>query len=266
MQIRLGEIAIPVDQARLPGTLMAPAQALPGILFVHGWGGSQEQDLARAREAAGLGSVCLTFDLRGHEPDSVLRHSVTREQNLADLVAAFDWLARQANIDAASIGVVGVSYGGYLATILTSLRQVRWLALRSPALYKDEQWAAPKLDLHLDPDLPAYRRRRVAAGENRALRACADYTGDVLIVEAENDEIVPHRVIENYVAAFGKAGSLTSRVIGGADHAFSQERAQADYTAALIKWLTEMIVGGRQAAAKTRLDQHRDARAVEGAA
>lgn len=261
MQIKLDEIRIDAGPQPLAGTLMAPAQALPGVLFVHGWGGSQTQDLARAREAAGLGSVCLTFDLRGHEGDAELARRVTREDNLSDLLAAYDWLARQPNVDSASIAVVGISYGGYLAAILSELRHVRWLSLRSPALYKDENWAAPKLALHLDTDLPAYRRRRVAWQDNRALRACAEFSGDVLIVEAEHDDIVPHAVIENYVAALAHARSLTSRVIAGADHAFSGKRQQQDYTTTLIHWLTEMIVGGRQAAAKQRLEQHRDAQA-----
>jgi len=55
------------------------------------------------------------------------------------------------------------------------LRAVRWLALRSPALYKDAQWNAPKLDLHLDADLPAYRRRHIAAQDNRTIVAGDDF-------------------------------------------------------------------------------------------
>jgi hypothetical protein len=149
--------------------------------------------------------------------------------------------------------------------LLTGLRPVRWLALRSPALYKDGQWEAPKLELHVDADLPAYRRRRVAWQDNRALRACAAYAGDVLIVEAEHDDVVPHPVIENYIAAFGQVKSLTSRRIGEADHAFSQERAQKDYTDALFRWLSEMIVGGRQHVAKQRLEEHKQAQTLNAA-
>ena len=264
MEIELQTISI-ASRAPLAGTLMAPAHDIPGMLFVHGWGGSQSQDLARAREAAGLGSVCLTFDLRGHEPQSTTFHLVTRADNLEDLVAAYDWLAQRPGIDADAIAVIGVSYGGYLAALLTETRAVRWLALRSPALYKDAQWNAPKLDLHLDADLPAYRRRHIAAQDNRALRACSAYTGDVLIVEAEHDEIVPHPVIENYLAAFTQVNSLTSRRIGGADHAFSADRAQKEYTDALIRWLTEMIVGGRRHVAKQRLEEHKIAQAANAA-
>src|SRR5579871_5146322 len=122
MDIRVDPVAFDVDATRLAGTLMRPAEALPAILFVHGWGGSQGQDLRRAREAAALGAICLTFDLRGHEAGSLLFRSVSRADSLADLCAAYDWLRQQPRVDADAIAVVGVSYGGYLATILSTLR------------------------------------------------------------------------------------------------------------------------------------------------
>jgi len=262
MEVKLDTIAIPVDREEMAGTLLYPAEALPGVLFVHGWGGSQEQDLDRAKQAAGLGTVSLTFDLRGHEPNSAQWHTVSREQNLNDLLAAYDRLAKQRNVDPTSIAVVGVSYGGYLAAILSSMRRVRWLALRSPALYKDEAWTAAKRQLHLDADLPAYRRRPVAATENRALSACAQFTGDALIVEAENDDIVPHQVAKNYIAAFVKARSLSTRIVTGATHAFDTDKSQSDYSRALIGWLTEMIVGGRGAVATERVERHVEAQRI----
>lgn len=266
MDIRLEKVRIGSDEAALGGTVLMPVREFPGVLFAHGWGGSQVHDLARAQEAAGLGCVCVTFDLRGHAADAREYATVTRAQNLADLVAAYDWLAGQPNVDAEAIGVVGISYGGYLATLLTSRRRVHWLALRSPAIYKDADWEHPKLALHQDPDLPAFRRRRIALGDNRALQACAAFTGDVLIVEAGHDEVVPHAVIENYVAAFAKARSLTVRIVADADHGFSAKAMQRDYTRVLLKWLTEMITGERASAATKKVESHKkDMRAAAAA-
>ena len=65
------------------------------IIFVHGWGGNQRQYLNRARAVAELGFVCLTFDLRGHARSDGQRETVSREDNLRDLLAAYDVLARQ---------------------------------------------------------------------------------------------------------------------------------------------------------------------------
>jgi uncharacterized protein len=239
-------IEIEVDGGRIAGNLIKPATMVPGILFVHGWGGSQEQYVARAREIAALGCVCLTIDLRGHGGTKEQQETVTRDENLRDVVAGYETLAGQPGVDRSAIAVVGSSYGGYLAAILTSLRPVRWLGLRVPALYKDEDWALPKQELK-KYGLHAYRRGPVPAEENRALRACAAFEGDVLIVESEHDDIIPHPVIANYMAAFQRAHSVTYRVIEGADHGLSDEPWQQAYTSLLVNWATEMILGAREA-------------------
>lgn len=241
-------VDIAVDGQHMAGTFVTPASAVPGALFVHGWGGNQDYYLPRAREIATLGCVCLTFNLRGHAPEDPQHETVTREQNLRDIIAAYDLLAGRPAVDRSGIAVVGSSYGGYLAAILTTLRPVRWLALRAPALYKDADWTMPKQRLDKE-ELAAYRRTSVSVQENRALRACAAFEGDVLIVESEQDEVVPHPTVASYRAAFVKAHSLTYRVIAGADHALSEERWQQAYTSLLVNWATEMVLGAREGGA-----------------
>lgn len=257
MQTRLDPVTISVASESLSGTLLSPATALPGVLFVHGWGGSQSHDLARAREAAGLGTVCLTFDLRGHEATAAQIETVSRPQNLADLLAAYDWLAQHPNVDPHSIAVVGLSYGGYLSALLTELRPVRWLALRSPALYRDAGWELPKRQLHADQGLPEYRQQRLGPEDNRVFAVASRYVGDVLLVEAEHDVIVPHPVLDNYRRAYINARSLTVRTIKDADHALSEKSWQREYGATLIKWLTEMIIGAREQGAKDTIREYK---------
>jgi len=219
---------------------------VPGVLFVHGWGGGQQQYLARAREVAALGCACLTFDLGGHAGTQPQRDKVSRESNLYDLLAAYDELAAHPYVDGSAIAVVGSSYGGYLATILTSMRPVSWLALRAPALYIDTGWELPKLQLHQDFDLRAYRRSFVEAATNRALRACSMFRGDVLLLESEHDDIIPPAVIKSYRAAFTQTRSLTYRCMQGADHGASDETSQRAYTGLLVQWLAEMLPEARR--------------------
>src|SRR3954462_11319163 len=168
-------VDIRVDDGAISGTFVTPGTLIPGVLFVHGWGGSQQQYLTRAREVAALGCVCLTFDLRGHAETKSQHATVSRDDSLRDIVAAYDVLARQPGVDTSAIGVVGSSYGGYLAAILTALRDVRWLALRVPALYKDSDWELPKGELRKHQALDEYRRRPVLPEESRALRACTRF-------------------------------------------------------------------------------------------
>lgn len=258
MDIELGTLRIDVDEVELAGTVLTPTGGMPGVLFVHGWGGNQQHNLVRAREAAGLGCVCLTFDLRGHADQAWMRQSVTREQNLQDLLAAYDRLASMPQVDRKAIAVVGLSYGGYLAALLTRMRPVQWLALRSPALYRDAAWDTPKVQLNRDPGLSDYRRSVLHAAENVALSACSVFEGDVLLVEAGDDVIVPAPVLANYAAAFTRARSLSTYRIEGADHALSEREHQQDYTRCLTAWLTDKIVGRRVALAAALVQARKD--------
>ena len=244
MTARTESVTIPVDGKQLAGTLVRPDTMVPGVLLVHGWDGSQAEYVGRAQEIAAMGSICLTFDLRGHVAHRADRDTVTREQNLHDLLAAYDLLAAERGVDPGAIAVVGSSYGGYLAAVLTSLRKVRWLALRVPALYEDSDWHHPKASLDR-ARLNDYRRTKVEAPDNRALAACSAFEGDVLVVESEDDNLVPHQTIQNYVTACAKAQSVTYRVIAGSDHALSRKEWQQNYTSLLVNWMNEMLLNAR---------------------
>ncbi|TCS36944.1 hypothetical protein EDC30_105166 [Paucimonas lemoignei] len=235
-------ISIPVDGGTIAGTLVTPTTRLPGVLFVHGWGGSQQQYLARARKIARLGCVCMTLDLRGHAGTSPQQETVSREDNLRDVLAAYDELVSHEQVDPTSIALVGSSYGGYLATILTALRPAKWLALRAPALYMDRDWDKPKRQLHKGQDLHAYRQRILPADDNRALRACAAFEGDILLVESEHDQVIPHPVIVSYREAAKQARSLTYRMLEEADHGLTDDASQRAYTSLLVDWMQEMVI------------------------
>ena len=241
MTTRDDPLEISVGDQNIAGTLVTPGALTPGVLFIHGWGGSQQQYIDRAREVAALGCICLTFDLRGHARTEEQQKTVTREQNLNDVIAAYDALVRQRGVDRSAIAVVGSSYGSYLAAILTELRPVRWLVLRVPALYKDSEWTMPKDQLRKLQQLDVYRRIPQRPEDSRALRAAAEFKGHVLIVESENDRIIPPEVITSYRQAFTQTASLTHHVLKGADHALSNVQDQVAYTTLLVRWLGGLI-------------------------
>jgi uncharacterized protein len=243
------EIAVDGDSA-IAATVVRPAKGLVGVLLVHGWGGDQSHYLARAREISGLGCLCLTIDLRGHARDEAHRETVTREDNLRDVLAGYDTLVGHPSVDPSAIAVVGSSYGGYLAAIASAMRPVKWLALRSPALYPDDEWLVPKRKLDRDR-LAAYRREVIEPDASRALAACGEFGGDVLIVESEEDHLIPHPVIVSYQQAFRQVRSMTYRMIDGADHGLSTEPMQQAYTRLLVGWVGEMVAGARKAAPAT---------------
>jgi len=236
------DVAIAVDRQHIHGKLLLreATERGPAMLFVHGWGGTQRRNLGIGRQLSARGLVCLTFNLRGHARTRKQRDTVTRAQNLADVVAAYDVLASRAEVDPARIGVVGSSYGGYLATLATTERKIRCLALHAPALYMDDDFDRPKRELNLDPKLGAYRRRRLPPSANRALDAASRFEGDVLIVESEHDTVIPHQVIANYVRAFeSPAASLRHETLAGADHGLSREVWRRAWGAVLVDWVAK---------------------------
>jgi uncharacterized protein len=243
MPLHYENVTIPADGYDISGTFITKHKDRdPGVLFVHGWGASQEQCLPQASTVAELGCACLSFDLRGHGPTIDQRNRVSREDNLTDVIAAYDWLANRNDVEKSSIGIVGTSYGGYLAAIATIKRSISYLVLQAPAIYRDPDWLFPKVKLHEDPALIVYRRSVVSPNDNVALQACAAFTGDVLIIESQYDVIVPHPVSESYAAACAQARSLTCSVIANADHGLSEERWRNEYTSMLTQWIKSRMV------------------------
>ncbi|WP_076997453.1 response regulator [Variovorax sp. KK3] len=226
-------------------SIPADASLRPGLLLVPGWD-DNHRDRYRALEQAlcAAGFACRLVDVPNAEWSTAERAAVTREDNLRDVLAAFDALAAEPGVAGDAIGIVGVSYGAYLAALASRVRPLRWLALRAPALYRDEAWSQPKEKLDKE-DLSVYRLLRLAPEENRALGACAAFRGDALLIGSGHDDIIPRPVIENYAGAFAAARSFELRMLDGADHALSHADWYEAYRRILFDWL-----GQRQAAWK----------------
>jgi dienelactone hydrolase len=208
----------------------------PAVLLVPGWDDGREQYRGLAREFARRGWICRMVDVPNPSWTAAERQAVTREDNLQDLLHAYDAFAREAAVPPDAITLVGVSYGGYLAAFASAMRPVRRLVLRAPALYRDEGWTLPKEQLDKE-DLSVYRLLKLRPQDNRALAACAAFRGEVLIVESGHDDTVPHPVIENYLSAFEQARSVEAEVLEGADHALSHPDWQRDFHLRLLAWL-----------------------------
>ena len=64
-------VNILVGDEHIAGTFLSPPEKMPGVLFVHGWGGSQQRDLTRARASPGsvasaCRSTCVAMRRPGH--------------------------------------------------------------------------------------------------------------------------------------------------------------------------------------------------------
>lgn len=72
-------------------------------------------------------------------------------------------------------------------------------------------------------EINQYRRHFRIGHQDRALAACEQFVGDVLIVESEHDDYAPHVAITSFISAFQRSNSLSYRIMKGTDHALRKE-------------------------------------------
>jgi polyvinyl alcohol dehydrogenase (cytochrome) len=123
---------------------MTPGEKLPGILLVHGWGGTKQHlNRAYAPHFARLGFVVLTFDFKGWgESNGPLLHrgALKPEEDRTDVIvnaehvrrvinplsmvedarAALNYLAGEPQVLANNIGIWGTSLGGGIALVIAA--------------------------------------------------------------------------------------------------------------------------------------------------
>jgi alpha-beta hydrolase superfamily lysophospholipase len=211
-----------------------PSNPRGAALFVHGWGGSHLDDLPTAQALAMAGIACCVFNQRPRVDGEEEHDLATRPEALEDLKIVYDWFAHGPMPARAPLGVVGFSYGGYLAALLTKVRPVPWLVLRSPAIYPDRDWQQPKQALLSHVNMLAYRTRTSATDTNAALCAMRDFQGPSLLVTAGRDRRIPQEVFRAYAKAATQPPER--HVIACADHELSAEAWRQDYKAALVRW------------------------------
>jgi pimeloyl-ACP methyl ester carboxylesterase len=209
-------VTISSGSRRLSGNVFLPTPApdsAPGVLFAHGYKSSQASYRPRAEALVdALGFVCLTFDFSGHGASEGNVEDLGLDEHLADLVAAFDELARRDEVDGSRIGVAGASYGAYLAARLVTLRPVKRLLLRAPAF-------------HAEPG---------PGGD--VLAGLQEFAGEILVVESEHDDVIPPSVIERYVASSPRAHRAK---LAGAAHGLAPEFEQP-YGEIVREWFREL--------------------------
>ena len=111
----------------------------PGIVMFHGFTGNKTEShrlfVQVARNLCDSGFVVLRFDFRGSGDSDGEFEDMTVPGEVNDAEKALTFLMRQKEVDAERVGVIGLSMGGRVATILSSKdRRIRFVVLYSPAL------------------------------------------------------------------------------------------------------------------------------------
>jgi uncharacterized protein len=214
----------------------------PAVLFIHGWTSGQDRNFPYAEKICELGYVCMTFDLRGHGISEGKLETLTTEDFLNDVISAYDYLVEFKNIDKENIIVVGSSFGSYLGAILTSKRKISNLVLRVPAYIPDEGFDLPQINFAKKPEIVEWQSKVLLPDALLPLRSIRNFKGNILIVESENDTLIPHQTILNYINAVINKTKLTYILMKGANHSISRDPIKVkEYCVILRKWFKDIV-------------------------
>ena len=204
--------SVDFESTKLVGDIM-PATAQPNILVLHGAGNSNRAryDYLRLPLAKDGLSTCA-FDMVGHGDTG----GSLASSNLHDRTDQAKEVINKQMSDG-PIGIIGGSMGGYTAVKLCEEHPVDRLVLVVPAAYTESAY-----DLNFDEEFSREIREKDSWRKSDAWRIIAKFTGQLLIVAAENDEVIPRAIPELLFESAVSAKQRKLIFIPGATHALNR--------------------------------------------
>ena len=232
----------------VPVTLVTPAGdgALPLVVMAHGHGGSREEGggfpmVAEALAQQGIATIRMDFPGCGDSTESFTENNLTNM--LADLQAARAFAARQIDVDAERVGLLGYSMGGRLVTLLSATDPgYKVMATWAPAVDNGSAREQREFEMLGGPDMYADLRRRAGETgmaeyttrwgaplqvgprwftdleESMPLEAIATFEGPLLVLYGDADDVVLPATAEAAIAAATSSREVVRHVVATAEH------------------------------------------------
>lgn len=186
--------------------MLPSAQAASTVLTLHGLGATATRHSIRyvldGLALHGHGSLC--FEFSGNGDSSGVLNEATLAQRCTEALSAAHLLT-----ESIPPALIGTSMGGHIAASLVPELQPRALVLFCPAAY-------PRSATELPFDGNFTRPGRY--DDSPAYQGIAAFTGNLLIVAARNDQVVPAEVVEGYLDHARKARSKEIIWLEDCDH------------------------------------------------
>jgi alpha-beta hydrolase superfamily lysophospholipase len=200
-----------IGKQKLAATrFLATPDKLPEIISFHGTGATANRGRIRylLNHLADHGFSSLCFDFCGHGQSTGTMEQATLSVRKQEAQAATALLNPQV-----PPVLIGTSMGAFIAALLAPLVQPRSLIFFCPAAYP-----ASAMDLGFDENFAAVARKPGAYENSPAFHALASYRGNLLIVAAGKDTIVPKEVIRLYEESAPLAKSRKTIWMEESDH------------------------------------------------
>ncbi len=157
------------------------------VIFIHGGGLRGRLGWKKVREEFAMkGISSYAFDFVGHGETG---GDITTT-NLAGRVDQLVQIVKQISPDR-GVTLVASSMGGYIALASLARIKVTTLILVAPAVYAKEAFLVP-----FGPLFSSILRKQNSWMTTDAWEYIASFTGNLLIIQAEKDQIIPEGVVE----------------------------------------------------------------------
>jgi pimeloyl-ACP methyl ester carboxylesterase len=183
-----------------------------------------------------LDASVLVLDYSGHGVSPFNLKAVSPAQNLAEVVATYDWLVEV--YPDIKISVIGASYGSYLAANLRQYRNIDKLVVRVPALYPPDYLYTKFGDVDLDYVRNIYRNDQALVAQHPLFLNQLKTKGSTLVVLHEFDEFCPKTTSDAYIKSFA-ADHIMAR---GLKHNLSANETtieqREEYYRKIVEWMS----------------------------
>ncbi len=203
-------IKIPFGLTQFAADVM-PEGSRPGALFLHGGGTATMHRFDALREALlgdGIGSSALDFIGHGETGGDLKSSSLLERTEQA--AAAIRVLDLQK-----PLAIFGSSMGGYTAIKLTEIFDVSRLILFRPGIYRRDVYDVPFGQFTEAIREPESWRK------SDAFEILSRFTGKILILRAELDEVIPSEIIDQLYQSASRAQSRQIVTIPQMHHSMS---------------------------------------------
>ena len=177
---------------------------------MHGAGNAHRGDFRLFREQLlnhGISSAAFDFVGHGNTGGELKRSSlISRTQQACSVVDSL-------NIQQ-PFSVIGASMGAYTAVKLLEYYQIKNMILLVPAMYDSKAYKVP-----FNKGFSEIIRRPESWRDSDAWQILSEYKGCLLIIAAENDEVIPLGVINRIYDSAVKAEERVLFVVPRASHA-----------------------------------------------
>ena len=226
--------------------------AHPGIVMAHGGPTGQTVDFfsRTAQALASRGYLCIAPNVRGSTGYGMAFQKANYQDlgggDLQDEVFAAKFLAATGYVNEKKIGIIGGSYGGYMAMMAIGKTPTVWAA--AVELFGITDWLTEQA--HESPELQQYDQSilgdpvkdRKVYEDASPIKYFQNATAPLLVLQGENDIRDPKEEADQVVDTLRKYGKVVdAHYYPGEGHGFAKRENQVDSLARSIAWFDKYL-------------------------